>query len=576
MTLIRRYSVFVLFFGLHLGSVFGQLLNTPRRGGNGLTDQEYIYAFTEATKYYLFGNYVQAVGLYNECLKLKPESGAVHFQLSKIFLNTGNTSLAREHAKKAYLFDKKNKWYSQQLADIFQIEEKFDSAAFIYESLLVLDPQNLNLMLGIVSLYEKTGKYSEALGYLDLIDAKAGLSREVSLNRYRILEKTGETSKALEQLKIALKLSGNNYVITGMMAEFYRKHNMVDSAKNYYQKISQENFVDPMLILSYADFMLEIGELDSARSMIIAVIKNDKVEDATKAGFFMRVLRDGVEFGKVKAIIDTISTIYYQYNNTDIRALSVYADVQLRLQKYKSASNALRSIVDQDASNYPAVEQLIYTLNILGKSDSVILYSDRAIQRFKESAVLYLFNGSARFQKKEYERALLVLEKGLSLSKEDGLKIEFYSLIAECNQSLERYIQSEAAFLKALEIDNKNLLIRNNFAYYLALREKDLKMARKLSKETIKAEPRNSTYLDTYGWILFKMGKIRAAWKIIEMALFFEGGNNIEILSHAAEIMIELKEYQEAIKLFEKILAISEGQKAEEIKLKIADIEKRL
>ena len=65
-------------------------------------------------------------------------------------------------------------------------------------------------------------------------------------------------------------------------------------------------------------------------------------------------------------------------------------------------------------------------------------------------------------------------------------------------------------------IDYENLLVRNNYSYYLSLRSKNLERARELSYYTIKVEPDNSTYLDTYGWILFKMGNSKDAIKYIE------------------------------------------------------------
>ena len=63
------------------------------------------------------------------------------------------------------------------------------------------------------------------------------------------------------------------------------------------------------------------------------------------------------------------------------------------------------------------------------------------------------------------------------------------------------------------------MLCLNNYAYFLSLDAKDLKKAEKMSYRSITAEPNNSTYLDTYAWILYQQGRYEEARIYIEQAL---------------------------------------------------------
>ena len=235
---------------------------------SGSNHPEYLYAFSEATRHFLFGNFVQAVTLYKECIRINPESGAAHFQLSKVYLGAGNIPLAREHAKKSVLFSDDNKWYLQQLADIFQTEQKFDSASMVLEHLLNMEGDNVNILYNMASLYEKQSKFDEALKYLDLIDNKIGLSKEVAMARYRIFETVNRPELALNQLKTANDLSYEDYSVSGMIAEFYRRHNQPDSAMKYYNIIYPAFKSETIVVFSYADFLLERGKTDSAQIII--------------------------------------------------------------------------------------------------------------------------------------------------------------------------------------------------------------------------------------------------------------------------------------------------------------------
>jgi len=547
---------------------FLTVANGQRLDGN----QEYQFAFTEATKHFLFGNYVQAVNLYKECLRIKPQSSAAHYQLSKVYLNAGNIALAREHAKQANEYTAGNKWYLQALGDIYQMEEKYDSAIIIYNKLLAVDRDNVNIVFAIASLYEKNGNYDKALNYLSRIDEQIGLSKEVSLTRYRIYESQNLPGMAIEALKAASALSPDEYALTGMIAEFYQRHNMKDSAELYYREVFPKYRSDVNVVFSYANFLLESDKTDSARLLVLEVMNDRATDHITKSGYFYNVLRDEENFRKSVPIIDTVTKAFVKGNESDIRSLSVYADVFLRLRKYSEATWALIRIVEADQSNYPALEQLIYTLNILGKTDSVLLYANRALKLNNDKPVIYLFTGSAYYQKKDYNGAINALNTGMSLTNDNALKLEFYSLLAESYQEIGKYSESENAFKSGLAIDKDNLGIKNNFAYYLSLWEKNLQQARKMSLATIKAEKENSTYLDTYAWILFKMGKTARAKKFIIRAIEAGGNTNDEILSHSAEIHIKAGDYSEALKYLDRIAEMPDEQASLKARERIREV----
>ncbi len=62
-------------------------------------------------------------------------------------------------------------------------------------------------------------------------------------------------------------------------------------------------------------------------------------------------------------------------------------------------------------------------------------------------------------------------------------------------------------YKKILTMDPYNLMVLNNYAYYLATHGGDLNEAEKLSATTIREDADNPVYLDTYGWILHLKGK---------------------------------------------------------------------
>ena len=152
------------------------------------------------------------------------------------------------------------------------------------------------------------------------------------------------------------------------------------------------------------------------------------------------------------------------------------------------------------------------------------------------------------------------------------MKIQAYNLKAEIYRELGDNENSDKTFEDILSFDPENLLVRNNYAYYLSIREEKLRKAEELSKYTIEAEPENPTYLDTYGWVLFKLGKIEEAKNYIESAIRNGAYNNSEVLEHYAEIMIKMNKCQEALEAYKKIKEIDSTYN--EVILKIKELEK--
>ena len=63
-----------------------------------------------------------------------------------------------------------------------------------------------------------------------------------------------------------------------------------------------------------------------------------------------------------------------------------------------------------------------------------------------------------------------------------------------------------------------------------------------MSRKTIDAEPDNVTYLDTYGWILYLLGRPADAKPYFKHAMMYGGKESATILRHYATVLEALGE----------------------------------
>lgn len=558
------------------GTAFSQESPVERSSTNN-QDLEFYFAFTEATKLFLFGNLVQAASLYNECLKYQPGSAAVHYQLAQIYLKGGDLKKAKVHAVGAYTSEKTNKWYALGLAGIYRLNQQNDSAIIIYQEQAKINPDDVNLLFMLASLQEQEKNYEAALASLQLAEDKIGVSRDIYVSRFRIFKSLNENDKALKNIKLAILLHEEDYTLWGLMAEYYRSIDKPDSARLcYHSMLKVSDNQDPTPKFSYAEFLLEEQVTDSAGFYLGEVIRNRDIDIGEKAGYIYRLIQSSEMFNNSVSFLDKLIEEFLLLGEDDLRVMSIYADAEYRLRNYGKSSAMLKRIIAIDRDNQAAWEQLLFSENFLGNADSIIYYGKQATQILENRPVPFLLLGSAFYRSNDNASAIQALEIGLELAKDKSLQFEFYALLAECYVKLGEHDRSDFYFNKALEIDRWNTGVRNNYAYYLSLRNENLKLARELSEYTVQKEPDNATFLDTYAWVLFCSGKTGKAKKYLELALEKGGDKNGEVVKHYGDILYRLKDYGNALENWRKALEIGDIENPEELVNKIKILEDQL
>ena len=81
------------------------------------------------------------------------------------------------------------------------------------------------------------------------------------------------------------------------------------------------------------------------------------------------------------------------------------------------------------------------------------------------------------------------------------------------------WAQSYDYFEKYLVLRPNDVVVLNSYAYRLALDNRELEKAERMSRQTLQSEPDNPYFLDTYAWILHQMGKNREALKYVEKSM---------------------------------------------------------
>lgn len=105
-------------------------------------------------------------------------------------------------------------------------------------------------------------------------------------------------------------------------------------------------------------------------------------------------------------------------------------------------------------------------------------------------------------------------------------------------ERLDRFDEAEAAFLELLEMDPDDANAANYLGYLWADRAVKLDEALELVNRAVEAEPENPAYLDSLGWVHYRLGAMDQAeyWLRRANELSDEDGT---LLAHLGEVLVE-------------------------------------
>jgi tetratricopeptide (TPR) repeat protein len=222
--------------------------------------------------------------------------------------------------------------------------------------------------------------------------------------------------------------------------------------------------------------------------------------------------------------------------------------------KSRAAENFAKSL-ELDAQQSDVWQDYLFMLSGMVDSVKMLEKSREALRFFPQNAIFHLFEGVSLYQQQMLEEALSAFKSGLEFVEDNkGLAVQFHAYIGDIYHSLGDTENSFSHYEQALAIDENNLIVLNNYSYYLSLRGERLEDAERMSAKTVELDPGNPTYLDTYAWVLFKRGRYLEAKFIIERAIDEEGEVSGVILEHYGDILFMTGDVNEAVKVWGKAL----------------------
>ena len=155
-------------------------------------------------------------------------------------------------------------------------------------------------------------------------------------------------------------------------------------------------------------------------------------------------------------------------------------------------------------------------------------------------------------QLKQYDSALVYAKQAVSIDSTDAAS---WTQLGIVYGAMKQRDSSDAAYARALALDSSDAVAANNLAYSYAEQGIHLDVALRLAQRAIAADSTNASFLDTIGWVYFKLGQYDKAVQWLEKARA-AGDPSAVILEHLGDVYFQLGRYRLARQMWEQALQL--------------------
>lgn len=530
----------------------------------------YTTTYFNASREKMLGNMEDAENLYKQCIRLNPQEPSPYYELATIYTNQNKFAEALQLARKAAELAPKNEWFNYLYAGLLERTKQFNEAINVYEKLVKLNPGKIEYKYELADCYISTGKYNDAIEVYDEFEKTFGVTEEISVQKERLYVRAGNFDKAVSEVKKLVSSNPTETRYLHILAELYSANGKNEDAFQVYNEILRINSNDPYVHLSLADYYRDKKQNDKGYEELKLAFLNPELDIDIKIKILLSYYTLTENDNTLKSQAFELSQILVDKHPAEAKAHAINGDFLYREKRLEEARSNYRKAIQIDNSRFPLWSQLLVIDSELSDYKSLNEESKKAMELFPNQPVLYLFNGMSQIQSKNYQAAIEVLNEGrINVVDNRPLLSQFHANLGDAYNYLRNFEESDKNYEKALEYDPDNIYVLNNYSYYLSLRGEYLEKAAKMASRCNQLEPNNSSYQDTYAWILYHQNKLEDAKAWLERALENGGNKNPVILEHYGDVLFRLNDKDKAYLMWQT--AKEKGQGSEKLDKKLAE-----
>lgn len=501
-------------------------------------------------------NYDKALELLTASYIKLPGNSGVNFALADTYYKLDELNNAAYYAKQAINLEPDNPWYHLKLSDIYEKDGKFNLAIQSQNEAFTLKPGDLDILAELAHLHESFGNLKKANQvYREMLQRRPG-NIQMYMRRYANFRTMNQMDSAVHELEKVRSIDPENISTLQKLSSIYLELDSIQKAKGILQQAYKLNQQNTKTMLMLANIYLQLAEWNKAGDIINEMLVDPQVEPRNKLDV-VEYLVQNVNQNKADS---TLKSVTRRAIENFTSAESGYGQAHLISSEYYmavgdslKALEALEKTVTVSPQNDVAWRRQIQLLFNTGQYEKVTEIGLNADKYVPDDPFILYFVGASHYLLGQHEQSTKWLKRASLVPARRPFKSSVYAILGDVYASQELWAESDKAYETALSMNSDNHNALNNYAYYLAERGRDLQKALKMIETALQQQSDNASYLDTAGWVHYKLGNYGEARKYLRKAVE-TGSASAEIFEHLGDVYLKMERLEEARKWWQRAL----------------------
>jgi tetratricopeptide (TPR) repeat protein len=497
------------------------------------------YASEEALRRYAQGRLLEdqgdgpaAVGEYLRGLVGDPRSVATLRRLSELASQAGDLTRAREYADRALELDPRDArslWlkgaaqfnagapeaslatleaavaadssqteYLRTLSRVAEELDRYDVVARACRRIVTLEPADGEAWFQLGAAEARLGRFGPARRALQEAEALNPVRPGMVFLKGWVAEGLNQPDSAIVLYREHLAMHGGDDMTRRRLVGLYIRQGRWKEAAPELEQLLSRQPSDPDLLADLADVQFHTGKADQA----MRTIERLRVADPD-----------------------------------DHMLLSMRLHVLVKNERIEEAAFEASEWSARNPGDYRGPLLMGRALAMGRRFEPAEAQARRAIELAPDSLAPYVLLGGIHQTAKQWQAAASIWEDVLRRFGEDAsISLD----LATCYIQLGRPGEAEAIGRRLLARQPDSPVLLNYVGYLLADENRELPEAEQLVRRALAQDPDNGAYVDSMGWIYYRLGRLEDARRELERALDLTGGDS-EVREHLGDVYRDLR-----------------------------------
>jgi tetratricopeptide (TPR) repeat protein len=578
-----------------------------------------------ADLYRASGRIREAVQQAQDAIKTNPNDLNAHRVLARIYtqqigdaqanrIDEGMVHRAIDEFKIITEKDPKDVDSLVMMGRLYRVLSNSVDAEAAFKKALAAEPDNEDAATGLASLYSDRGDPKAASALLEGL-AKKRPSSKAYVNLANAYEGMHEYGLAADAYKKAIDLDPSHPELKEVQAQDLAMAGRFDEALAVYSDIAENDPKSAKPYIGMSQIYREQKNYAKAREVLNKAkeLEPDNLEVRySEAGLLENEGKIPEAIAALKSVLDSTSRRTYEpeQRNSRARLLEQLGGLYSRNEQYDQAAAAFREVATLNPEAAPRVEAQIANTYLVAHDDAKAMQVlDAALQKYPDERMLHEVRAQVLADQGKYDAAVAELRKlldgksdreiylaladvyqkakdynassksldeaeKLSQTKEEKSAVLF--MRGAMQEREKKYDLAEKTFRQVLEMDANNASAMNYLGYMFADRGVRLSEAQDLIQKALQIEPNNYAFLDSLGWVYFRMNKLEDAEQQLKRSLAISS-KDPTIHDHLGDVYFKEGKIKEAVAQWQSSLkAFSAGPPSEADPEEVAKVQKKL